>query len=79
MSSYKILYNDSEGIKKALAKGLVGGYIYCSENFYAYAGGIIRKDANCANIGRQVNHAITFVGYGSENGVDYWLIVRVIS
>ncbi len=59
-------------MKKYLKQGPLGGYIYTSDNLYLYHNGIIRKDDSCKNIGNQVNHAVFFVGYGTENGIDYW-------
>jgi len=35
-----------------------------------YAGGII-NDPRC---GTNLDHAVTLVGYGTENGVGYWLV-----
>ena len=37
--------------------------------FQNYAGGIF---AGCTS--SDTNHAVTVVGYGSEGGVDFWLI-----
>jgi C1A family cysteine protease len=39
-------------------------------SFLHYSGGII-NDPNC---GTKLNHAITAIGYGSENGQEYYLI-----
>lgn len=36
----------------------------------AYSGGIF-SDANCSI---RYNHAVNIVGYGSENGQDYWIV-----
>ena len=38
----------------------------------SYRGGI-DDPANCGAYG-QINHAVTLVGYGTENGIDYWKI-----
>ena len=38
--------------------------------FMQYAGGII-TDESC---GKDVNHAALVVGYGSENGLEYFLV-----
>lgn len=42
--------------------------VQTSTAFDFYARGIF--DGPC---GRQTNHAITIVGTGNENGVDYWI------
>ena len=43
--------------------------ISVSGPFTPYRGGVY---AGCTNTDR--NHAVAVVGYGTENGVDYWLI-----
>jgi len=40
------------------------------EVFQHYESGILDSD----HCGKLVNHAVTLVGYGTENGVDYWTI-----
>ena len=38
-----------------------------------YSSGIINKSSSeCSSSG--INHAVTLVGYGNENGVDYWIV-----
>ena len=45
-------------------------YIYASDKgFGNYANGVF---AGCSS--QTINHAILVVGYGTENGVDYWLV-----
>jgi C1A family cysteine protease len=41
-----------------------------SKLFLLYSGGIITSN-DCGSV---LNHAILIVGYGSENGVLYWLV-----
>lgn len=41
------------------------------ESFYSYAGGVY-QESQCSST--HVNHAVLIVGYGTENGNDYWLV-----
>ena len=50
--------------------GAVVGTVVSSGPFSRYSKGIF---AGCTDHTR-LDHAITVVGYGSEGGVDYWLI-----
>ncbi len=47
----------------------IGMNCFCS-NFMLYKGGILTK--GCPSI--PLNHAVTVVGYGSEGGIDFWII-----
>jgi len=38
------------------------------------AGGVFGVFSGCANSTENLNHAVSVVGYGTENDVDYWLI-----
>lgn len=40
------------------------------KTFQAYKDGIY-DDSECTT---NIDHAVTITGYGTENGVDYWLI-----
>jgi KDEL-tailed cysteine endopeptidase len=46
-----------------------GGVASANMGFFLYRGGVV--SANC---GGKFNHAITIVGYGTLNGMDYWLV-----
>ena len=51
--------------------GAVVVSIYASDRaFMSYRSGVFD---GCSNAG-WTNHAVTAVGYGTENGIDYWLI-----
>ena len=39
--------------------------------FQAYTGGILRADDGC---GYGINHGVTAIGYGTEDGVEYIII-----
>ena len=64
----------SDGTEDLLKKlvyihGAVTTGVSAEKSFTSYMGGIF---SGCT--GNPVNHAVTVVGYGTENGVDYWLI-----
>jgi len=61
---------DEETMKKLIVEnGAVGTSVRASGPFSDYSGGIF---AGCTS--NATDHAVTAVGYGTENGVDYWLI-----
>lgn len=54
----------------ALKEGPIGVYVQTLGNsFKAYGGGIF--DGACST---EYDHACTAVGYGNENGTDYWIL-----
>lgn len=38
-----------------------------------YHGGIVDDEVKCKNDIKSLNHAVTIVGYGTDEGVDYWI------
>lgn len=44
-----------------------------TNGFEAYSGGIF-SDPECHQDPQHVNHAVLVVGYGSEGGVNYWIV-----
>eukprot|EP01135_Chromosphaera_perkinsii_P004762 Nk52_evm34s295 gene=Nk52_evmTU34s295 len=63
-----------DGLKRALAlHGPVAIAIHVSDHFKFYKSGVYHEE-NCPTGEEDLNHAVTAVGYGTENGKDYWLI-----
>ncbi|XP_060531329.1 procathepsin L-like [Cylas formicarius] len=65
--------NDEEAMKAAV--GLVGPISVTIDmrDLYLYQGGIFESDDCLKEVGSG-DHAMLIVGYGSDNGVDYWLV-----
>ena len=65
-------YNGNEEMLKNLVyeHGAVYAVIYAGRNYRYYGGGIF---SGCSP-NSELNHAVSVVGYGTENGKDYWLI-----
>ena len=64
---------DEEMLKKLVYEhGAVLIAVNADNGFMYYGGGIY--DGCAANDAYSVNHAVAAVGYGTENGEDYWLI-----
>ncbi|GFV95240.1 cathepsin K [Trichonephila clavipes] len=65
---------NEDALKVAVATiGPISGAICISEDFYDYRSGIY-ETSECNNTFDDLNHAVLIVGYGSENGNDYWLV-----
>lgn len=54
--------------------GPVAIVLYASSNFQSYKSGIFSDSACVKTASSKVNHAVTIVGYGTENGKDYWIV-----
>eukprot|EP01035_Chromulina_nebulosa_P017557 gene17557-23121_t len=69
VSEYGVATGDLAIMSEIYARGPVSAYInaYCIED---YTGGINNYDT-C--VGSVTNHAIQLNGWGTENGVDYWI------
>lgn len=62
---------DQVGLKQAVAQQPVAIAIQADQFvFQHYTGGVI-TDASC---GTELDHAVLIVGYGTEDGLDYWLV-----
>ena len=71
-TSYSQVSGDPDSIRAALSQtaqsvAIAAGNYY----FQSYTGGILMDSSRC---GSQLDHAVTAVGYGTENGTDYILV-----
>ena len=62
---------NADALKEALQGGPVSVSVYASASSFLYYKTGIVNDENC---GTSTNHAVSAVGWGSENGVDYFII-----
>ena len=62
---------DEDALRSAVAKQPVSVAIEADKSaFQLYKGGVL-DNAGC---GTQLDHGVLVVGYGTENGVDYWKV-----
>ena len=63
--------NNQQHLKEAVSRGPVSVAIEADQKiFQFYSGGVI-NEASC---GTNLDHGVLVVGYGNENGQDYWLV-----
>ena len=64
-----VTHNDEQALQIAVSQQPVSVIIAAGGDFQNYESGIFQ-----GYCGDALNHAVTIVGYGNENGIDYWLI-----
>lgn len=63
-----------EALKEAVAKhGPVLAAIHSNDDFFSYNSGVY-DDPKCTNERSKINHGVVVVGYGNENGKDFWIV-----
>ena len=75
IEKYKYYYNENEDHVKAALYSfgpLLGSYECSHETFFRYSNGLF-YEPDCIN-SLKPDHASIIIGYGSENGVDFWTI-----
>lgn len=72
-SYYSLPYGDEEAMKQALFnKGPLYVTIHASGDLGYYKTGVYTDYSGSCKANN--NHAVLLVGYGNENGLDYWLL-----
>jgi cathepsin L len=67
-----VTHNSPADLMKAVSLGPVSIAIEADQSvFQSYKSGILKANAGC---GTQLDHGVAVVGYGSDNGEDYWII-----
>jgi C1A family cysteine protease len=70
-SCYDVKPNDQISMKAAVAKQPVAVAIEADTRYFqSYSGGILTS----SSCGTNLDHGVLAVGYGTENGQDYWLV-----
>jgi C1A family cysteine protease len=68
---YSVKANDQIALKEAVSKGPVSIAIEADTRYFqSYASGVLTS----ATCGTTLDHGVLVVGYGTENGQDYWLV-----
>lgn len=71
--SYKVLTGELDILFHVANTGPVITVMFAGESFVYYGKGIY-DDPECSKRPGDVNHAVVIVGYGTKDGVDYWII-----
>ncbi|KAJ3709015.1 hypothetical protein LUZ61_012720 [Rhynchospora tenuis] len=73
IDGYKIVPPEDEALLCALLKQPISvGIAASSDDFHFYREGIFH--GKCSNNPDDITHAMLLVGFGSENGTDYWIL-----
>jgi len=69
-----ITYQDENELLNAVGTaGPVSVAFQVLPDFKLYVGGIY-SNPNCSSSAETVNHAVLNIGWGEENGVEYWIV-----
>jgi C1A family cysteine protease len=70
-SCYDVKPNDQVSLKAAVARQPVSIAIEADTRYFqSYSGGVLTS----SSCGTSLDHGVLVVGYGTENGQDYWLV-----
>ena len=62
-------FTTSQKLYEIIRRGAPAGYID-GYTMMDYGGGVFTDLGRC----KQANHSVQYVGYGTENGIGYWII-----
>ena len=63
--------NDQISLKGAISRQPVSVAIEADTRYFqSYSGGVLTS----SSCGQNLDHGVLAVGYGTENGIDYWLV-----
>lgn len=72
VQSYDRINESEDDLLNAVATiGPISVGVMVQDSFYNYGGGVY-NDPSCTKDG--INHAVLLVGYGNEDGQDFWLV-----
>lgn len=71
---YRKLHTRNQMMHYISRNGPLIGALEALTSFQRYSQGIYQDDECKEGSIENVNHAVTIIGYGTENGTDYWLI-----
>ena len=66
------IFNFTNQVKYGIFLGLKFFQIFILKNIFLYCEGIF-EDILC-NKTKEANHGVVVVGYGSQNGTNYWIV-----
>ena len=67
---------DVETMKKVLMNQTISAYIFVVDDLFQYSKGIYTND-KCNDDCTAPNHAVIITGHGTENGVEYWIGLKI--
>lgn len=70
---FKVLSNEQDILYHVAKTGPVVTVLKATDKFLYFGSGVF-DDKTCSRRRSDVDHAILIIGYGRENGQDYWLI-----
>jgi C1A family cysteine protease len=74
VSTYTLLAQSETTMQSALVSyGPISIAIYVNTNFEAYTSGVY-SDSSCPTDLKNVNHAVSVVGYGTSGSTPYWVV-----
>merc|ERR1711964_218652 len=69
VTGYKSVAKSQSGLSSAVAQQPVSICVQCTSAMQHYKSGVLT--GGCSG---QINHAVLAVGYGAENGKNYWKV-----